>query len=157
MYCCITKAVSPWAGRVAVAMKRVVPLHRQEATCGTIPFPTSSSWSPTAWRCMPTQYRDCTKRCWTTSPRSAQRLLHIWDLARLCQRFQACTVRCFCEFSVSAFVFCVAATSSAGSILVYRRVWRPASVRAVWGGRTHSGISTIKTIKQTALGGKTLL
>lgn len=48
------------------------PLHRQEATCVTILSPTSSSWSPTVWRCMPTQCRDFTKLCWTTSPRSEQ-------------------------------------------------------------------------------------
>lgn len=71
-YCCITVQVLPRAGRVAVTLKGLVPLHRQEATCGTIPFPTSSNWSPTVWRCMPTQYRDSTKLCWTTSPRSVQ-------------------------------------------------------------------------------------
>lgn len=48
----------------------LAPFCRQEATCVTILFPTSSSWSPTVWRCMPTQYRDFTKLCWTTSPRS---------------------------------------------------------------------------------------
>lgn len=145
-YYYMTISVLPWAGRFAVALKRVVPLHRQEATCGTIPFPTSSSWSPTVWRCMPTQYRDCTKRCWTTSPRSEQRLLPIhdqfWHLALSCHRFHARTV-----IKVQC-VFCVAATSRAGRILVYRRVWRPASVWPVWGGGTHSGISTIKSNKQ---------
>lgn len=37
--------------------------------------PTSSSSSQTAWRCMPTQYRDFTKHCWMTSLRSERLLL----------------------------------------------------------------------------------
>lgn len=48
--------------------------YRREATCVTIPCPTSSNLSPTVWRCTPTQYRDFTKRCWTTSPRYK----HFW-------------------------------------------------------------------------------
>lgn len=48
--------------------------YRQEATCETILFPTSSSSSPTVWRCMPTQYRDFIKHCWMTSPRYE----HFW-------------------------------------------------------------------------------
>lgn len=46
--------------------------YRQVATCETILFPTSSSSSPTVWRCMLTQCRDFTKHCWMTSLRSEQ-------------------------------------------------------------------------------------
>lgn len=63
--------------------------YRREATCEMILFPTSSSSSPTVWRCMPTRYRDFTKHCWMTSPRYEQfcfgpwldvEHLHLWNI-----------------------------------------------------------------------------
>lgn len=59
--------------------------YRQAVMCETILFPTSSSSSPTVWRCMPTLCRDFTKLCWMTSHRSEQfqfghSLLHIWSM-----------------------------------------------------------------------------
>ena len=62
-----------------IGLVSVLP-HRQGAMCETIPFQTSSSSSPTVWRCMPTQSRDSTKHCWMTSHRSEQFSLDLGHL-----------------------------------------------------------------------------
>lgn len=104
---------------------------RQEATYETTLFPTLSSSSQTAWRCMPTQFRDFTKHCWMTFHRSEWFCSSMWsDLKRSISESKGNLV----VFSLHSL-----ATSCAGCIMVHRRVWRSAGVRAVWGRRAHPG------------------
>lgn len=140
--------------------------YRLGAMSETIPFPTSSSSSPTAWRCTPTQYRDYTKHCWMTSLRSAQlfcvtmissfhpakdpiwktvdlepsKLLQMWKEPNICDLSNMVRKGLYQVYLI--FFVCPAATFSAGSVLVHRGVWRPTGVWAVWGGGTHPGKPT---------------
>lgn len=110
---------------------------RRGVTSETTLSLTSFSSSPTVWRCMLTPCRDSTKPCWMTS--------HRWSHSKkknyLFIYFQitSCTERArFFMLSEYIYFHFSAATSGAGGVLVHRRVRRPAGVRPVWGGGTHS-------------------
>lgn len=111
---------------------------RREAMCETILFPTSSSSSPTVWRCMPTQSRDFTKHCWMTSRRSepfSSRFGTLLSMKHSVRLAQECTKVDFCSSVVCSNLWCrwrPGAQESTGTCWYLDTVRRRSPSRYTW-------------------------